>query len=49
MNTDPEYRRRMVEWAQRQVAKAPPLTEAQKDVIRTAFAADRIERRGVAS
>ncbi len=30
---DPEIR----EWAQRLAASAPPLTEAQKDAIRTAF------------
>lgn len=48
MNTDPEYRRYLDECARLEAEKAPPFTEAQKDLIRTAFAADRAERRGAA-
>lgn len=45
---DPDYEQRKRDWIARQIANCPPLTEEQKAVIRSAFAADRTAEAGAA-
>lgn len=42
MITAPDYEARKQAWIDKYLAVAPPLTERQKSVIRTAFAGHRI-------
>ena len=43
-----DYEARKQDWIARQIAKCPPLSEEQKAVIRTAFAAHRATMAGAA-